>query len=222
MVKILLVEDDEPLAGSLKSELEHENYTVDMVHRGDDAIDFLSSTAYELVILDWNLPAHSGIEICQHIRGKALATAVLMLTANSGEKDKVAGLDCGADDYLTKPFSMPELSARVRALLRRPPAYTPNDRIAHGPYVLYPKKFIVEKLGERIPLQPQEFALLEFLFRHPNDLFSIEAILQRVWPTDSDASEQSLRGCIKRIRKKLNDPDIIKNVHGVGYCLEHK
>lgn len=219
MSKILLVEDDSDLAGMVKLNLLREHSTVEVVHSGEDALDVLAVSAYDLIILDWNLPGKSGIEVCQWYRQHGGTSPVLMLTGKSADVDKEKGLDGGADDYLTKPFSMRELAARVRAVLRRSSTVTSNI-LTHGSYKIDPFKFHIEKGGAPVTLQPREFALFEFLMRHPGEVFSAEALLERIWRSDSEATLDALRACIKRIRKKLDDPDVIETVHGVGYRLK--
>jgi DNA-binding response OmpR family regulator len=219
MSKILLVEDDTDLAGMVKMNLAREHSTVEVVHTGEEALDVLAVSSYDLLILDWNLPGRSGLDVCQWYRQHGGTSPVLMLTGKSAVIDKETGLDGGADDYLTKPFSMRELAARVRAVLRRSTTVTSNI-LTRGPYRVDPFKFQISKDGESVSLQPREFALFEFLMRHPGDVFSAEALLERIWRSDSEASLDALRACIKRIRKKLDDPDVIETVHGVGYRLK--
>jgi DNA-binding response OmpR family regulator len=219
MSKILLVEDDADLAGMVKMNLVREHSTVEVVYSGEEALDVLAVSSYDLLILDWNLPGKTGLEICKWYRQHGGTSPVLMLTGKSEVIDKETGLDGGADDYLTKPFSMRELAARVRAVLRRSTTVTSNV-LTRGPYTVNPFKFHIEKDGATVSLQPREFALFEFLMRHPGDVFSADALLERIWRSDSEASLDALRACIKRIRKKLDDPDVIETVHGVGYRLK--
>ncbi|HEY9790287.1 MAG TPA: response regulator transcription factor [Candidatus Obscuribacterales bacterium] len=219
MSKILLVEDDIDLAGMVEQNLAREHATVEVVHTGDAALDVLAVSDYDLLILDWELPGASGIEICKWYRQHGGQAPVLMLTGKSSVVEKETGLDSGADDYLTKPFSMRELSARARAALRRTTVLASNV-LMQGGYKMDPFKFSLERDGKRISLQPREFALLEFLMRHPGEVFSPEALLERIWRSDTEAGLDALRACVKRIRKKLDDAELIETVHGMGYRLK--
>lgn len=221
MAKVLLVEDDKNLSTTVVDWLSSERLVVESIDDGSQAIDFIASYNYDLIILDWQLPGWSGIEICQEIRKRGLHTPVLMLTAKNTVHEKTTGLDAGADDYLTKPFHMQELSARVRALLRRRPLVQDNVLVARD-IVLDRTSGRVTKDGQEIHLVPKEFALLEFFMRHPNEVFSAEAIITRVWPADSEASSQSLRPYINRLRGKIESEgktELLRTVHGMGYKL---
>ncbi len=222
MAKILVVEDDLDLCEMTVEWLGFEHHTVEAVHNGRQGYEHLQSYAYDLVILDWDLPEMAGIEICSKYRLSGGSTPIIMLTGKGAIKEKETGLDAGADDYLTKPFHMKELSARIRALLRRPQALTTNVLKA-GDISLEPSTYHVTKGGIEIGLLPKEFAMLEFLMRHPGQVFSAEALLDRVWKADSDASPDAIRTCLKRLRKKIDGADgtsVIRTVHGVGYKLE--
>jgi DNA-binding response OmpR family regulator len=218
MSKILLVEDDVDLAGMVRQNLAREHATIEVVHSGSEALDVLAVSDFDLLILDWELPGASGIEVCKWYRDKGGTSPVLMLTGKAAIVDKETGLDSGADDYLTKPFSMRELSARARAALRRHSGAASNV-LVHGGYKLDPHKFQLEKDGKQIALQPREFALLEFLMRHQGVVFSPEALIERIWRSDTEAGIDALRACVKRLRKKLDDADLIETVHGMGYRL---
>lgn len=220
MAKVLLVEDDNDLANMVRTFLLFEKHTVERIANGMEASDRLRSFEYDVIILDWTLPGISGIEILKGYRERGGKTPILMLTGKTSIDDKEQGLDNGVDDYLTKPFDMRELGARVRALLRRPAAVSANILTA-GDLCLDPAKHAVLKNGEPLALVPRECQLLEFLMRHPNQVFTMTALLNRVWPSDSEATEEALRTTIKRLRKKI-DPDgqLLQNVRGVGYCLK--
>jgi DNA-binding response OmpR family regulator len=220
MAKILIVEDNEDLANTVRTFLMFEHHTVEHLVDGQEASDHLRTFQYELVILDWSLPNLSGLDILKRFRSLGGTTPVLMLTGHDTVSEKEAGLDSGADDYLTKPFHMKELGARVRALLRRPAAVNSNVLEA-GNITIDTAKYRVTVNGEPMTLVPREFQLLEFFMRHPNQVFSPEALLNRVWPSDSDATTEALRTALKRLRKKV-DPDgnLLRTVHGVGYILE--
>jgi len=219
MATVLLVEDDDYLASLVKELLVSAHHVVDHLANGTQAAEQLRIFPYDLIILDIELPGKTGIEILRNFREHGGVTPVLMLTNRSSVVDKETGLDAGADDYLGKPFDMRELNARVRALLRRPPNLLTSILTA-GNLVLDPNTLSLTKSGEPIRLLPQEFKLLEFLMRHPNQVFTMKALLNHVWPSDSDSTEEALRSTTKRLRKKI-DPagEVIATVHGVGYVL---
>lgn len=222
MAKILLVEDNEELANSVRTFLLcGEHHSVEHINDGQAASEHLRAFQYDLILLDWNLPGKTGIEILKRFRELGGNTPVLMLTGHDSVDEKETGLDSGADDYLTKPFQMKELGARVRALLRRPAAVSNSNTLQAGSITIDTQKYRVTLNGEAITLVPREFQLLEFFMRHPNQVFSSEALLDRVWPSDSEASTEALRTALKRLRKKV-DPEgnLIRTVHGVGYILE--
>src|SRR4030095_15121453 len=202
MAKILLVEDDVQLSRTVKGWLSLEHHSVETVQSGQDALDMLAVYQYDLIVLDWQLPGLSGLELCKEFRSQGGLTPILMLTGKSAIAEKEAGLDAGSDDYLTKPFHMKELSARVRALLRRASGMTSNV-LSAGKLVLDPSLYRVTVNGEEIHLQKREFALLEFLMRNPNKVFSAEALLERVWASETDATPFAIRTCMMRLRRKI-------------------
>jgi two-component system, OmpR family, copper resistance phosphate regulon response regulator CusR len=221
MAKILLVEDDFDLAFALADRLKREHYTVEVADEGEQALHLLKCGEYDAVILDWNLPNMSGLAILKELRGRGVRTPVLLLTARSDVHDKAQGLDNGADDYLTKPFDPIELSARVRAMLRRA-SNQPTNLITTGPYTIDPQHFTVFKHGKEIHLQPKEFALLELFMRHPGEVFSQEALLHRIWVSESETSPESVRVYIKNLRQKIDGDDeqsCIQTVFKRGYCF---
>jgi two-component system OmpR family response regulator len=172
--------------------------------------------------MDWNLPHMEGIDICKAFRLNGGTTPIIMLTGKREIDDKEAGLDAGADDYLTKPFHMKELGARIRALLRRPAAVVSQDLKARD-ISLDPVTHRVCKGEKELDILPKEFALLEFLMRHPKQVFSAEALIERVWPTDSEASSGSIRTYVNRLRSKIDSEgqnSLITTVHGIGYRLD--
>jgi DNA-binding response OmpR family regulator len=222
MAKILIVEDEHDLSIPIRDWLTREQHLVELVDNGVEAMERLKVYKYDVIILDWMLPGMNGMEVCKRFRSEGGATPVLMLTAKNTVEDKERGLDAGADDYLTKPFHLKELSARVRALLRRHTQGTSRE-LRIGGLVLDVVARKVTLNNEEIHFVPREFSLLEFLMRHPNQVFSAEALLDRVWASDTLASPDTIRTYIKILRKKLGGEgkdSLIRTVHGVGYKIE--
>jgi DNA-binding response OmpR family regulator len=222
MAKILLVEDNRDLAAMITDWLTFEHYQVELAYTGHEAADKLVHYAYDAVVLDWDLPQKSGLEILREFRSAGKMTPILMLTGKGDIQEKEAGLDAGADDYLTKPFHMRELGARLRSLLRRAAA-APSNILTARDIQLNPSTFEVTKSGEPVELLKREFALLEFFMRNPNRVFSADAILDRVWKSESDSTPEALRTTLGRLRKKIDSikgDSLIKTVHGVGYKLQ--
>lgn len=226
MAKILLVEDDQDLSMMVKAGLEGERHVVDCAFDGDEAMHLLKSEEYDLVVLDWQLPKLSGLDVLKKLRQMGKSVSVIMLTGKSAIDHKEEGIDTGADDYLTKPFDMRELHARLRALLRRPggAAGVTGNCLVAGDLELDPVKYRVTRGGKDVHLTPKDFALLEFFLRNPDHVFSVQTILSRVWSYESDASPEGLRAAIRRIRKAVDITDdptesIIENVARVGYRL---
>ncbi len=222
MAKILIVDDDTNMANLVHDFLKLNNYVVDVLHTGKEALERIKFYPYDLIILDWGLPDMSGLDILKEFREIGGDAKIIMMTGRTKIDEKESGLDAGADDYLTKPVDLRELTARVRALLRRPTQVTAQE-IRVKDLALDPNALRLTKDGKEITLAPREFALLEFFMRHPNEVFSADAILDRVWPTDSEASSTSLRTCIKKLRQKIDaddTPSYITNISGVGYRFE--
>lgn len=225
MAKILVVEDDVDLSCKVNDWLSFEQHLVEVVYDGREAYDRLRVYCYEVVVLDWDLPKMTGLEVCKQYRDQGGHTPILMLTGKDAIAEKEAGLDAGADDYLTKPFHLKELSARIRALLRRPVQSYTGSTIKLGELELDPLSRRVTRNGGEVILQPKEYALLEFFMRHPNEVFSPDALINRVWNSDSDVSADSIYTYMKMLRRKISPEapgSIIKTVHGVGYKLETK
>lgn len=219
MAKILLIEDDTDLAGRVCEWLSFERHTVESSPDGEDGAEKLKFYKYELVVLDLGLPGKSGIDILKEFRSAGGTTPIIILTGQNAVEEKEKGLDAGADDYLTKPFHLKELSARVRALLRRPSGLT-QATLSGGKVKLDTISHTVSVNDQEVTLLPKEFALLEFLMRHPNQVFSHEALLDRVWNSESDTSPDTVYTYIKTLRKKIksgDEPSPIKTVHGLGY-----
>lgn len=221
MAKILIVDDDVALSEFIRDSLKMDGHSVEVANDGHDALARLAVSGFDTLLLDWDLPGVSGIEICRHVRQKGSVVPVIMLTGKTAKGDKLTGLDSGADDYITKPFDVEELNARVRAVLRRASASTTNA-LKVGDLVLDPSNYRVYRAEQEIRLLPKEFALLQFFMRHPGQVFSVEALLQRVWDSESESTDEAIRSCIKRLKKKLEDDAgncVIENVPRVGYRL---
>lgn len=221
MAKIILIEDDSYLAASIADMLELRGHRVEVVGDGEDGLHCLKSYGYDLAIIDWQLPGISGDQICQAYRIGGGKAPILMLTSKSSESDKVAGLDAGADDYLAKPFGAQELTARVRALLRRSAGFF-ADEVQSGALRLDSAARTATVHDRTTKLQPTEYALLEFLMRHPHTHFTTEQLLSHVWRDSAEVSSEALRTCIKKIRRKLDEPgqpSIIECNKGWGYRL---
>lgn len=223
MAKILFVEDDQGLAEMVLEWLICERHSIEHLTDGQSGLDYLQYGKYDLAILDWSLPNKTGLEICKQHRETGGTTPVIMLTAKSTENEKELGLDSGADDYLTKPFSVKELSARIRALLRRPPQ-TLSRLIEVKELKLDSIRHVISKNNTEIQLLPKEFALLEFFMRHPDEIFSSEALLDRIWHSDSEATPDAVRTCLKRLRKKIDgetaeNMSYIETIPKLGYRM---
>jgi DNA-binding response OmpR family regulator len=221
-MRILVIEDNRRLNNSLAASLAHEGYSVDSAYDGQEGQDFAELTAYDLIILDIMLPQKDGLEVCRDLRRRRNHVPILLLTARDSVDDRVQGLDCGADDYLVKPFAMRELLARLRALLRRQQSYK-EGYLAMGNLVLDPTTHTVEREGQPIELTPKEFALLEYLLYHPNQVVTREMIEQHIWNYDFECESNVIDVYVRRLRRKIDDPFAVKlltTVRGVGYRLQ--
>jgi DNA-binding response OmpR family regulator len=222
MAKILIVDDERDLCGLVRNWLAREKHLVEEADNGLDALNQLGFSKFDVIILDLMLPGMNGLEVCKRFRQQLGHTPILMLTAKTAVEDKEAGLDAGADDYLTKPFHLKELAARVRALLRRGPGQGDHTLVVRD-ITIDTNECLVKKGAEVIHLLPKEYRLLEFLARHPNHVFSAEELLASVWESDTSALLDTVRGHIKRLRKKLDTPSapsIISTIYGLGYKIE--
>jgi DNA-binding response OmpR family regulator len=222
VAKILLVEDENDLAETVAEWLADEYHLVETEGNGARALNRLTDGNYDLAIVDIMLPECDGLQICRALREHGSAIPILMLTARTSIDSKEAGLDAGADDYLTKPFQLRELSARIRALLRRP--HTPPQTVLIvGDVSLDRRSCTVTKAGRQIHLLPKEFSLLELFMRNVGQVMSIDELLDRVWGTDASIVPETVRTNIKTLRKKI-DPSsggsYIHTVHGLGYKME--
>ena len=221
MAKILLVEDDQDIADTVAASLTANLYTVEVANDGQAGWERLRLGEYDLIILDINLPYIGGIEICRRFRSGGGITPILMLTARGAISEKELGFDAGADDYLTKPFNIRELSARVKALLRRPPSIQ-SSVISARSITLDSKNHTVTNAGKPVELSPIDFAVLEFLMRRTEEVFTVDVLITRVWNTDKEVGPDAVRSSIKRLRQALDtDPEnsIIENIHKIGYRL---
>lgn len=222
-MRILVVEDEHRIANSIKKGLEQEHFAVDAVYTGTDGFDLASSEEYDVVILDRLLPGMDGIEICRKLRAQQIHTPILVLTAKGQIQDKVEGLDSGADDYLTKPFSFEELLARIRALIRRPQK-SMDMVLTVADLTLDTKTYQVMRDGKSIRLSGKEFALLEYLMRHPNQILSKEHIMNHVWDYDADILPNTIEVYIRNLRTKIDNPfskskALLHTLRGFGYKI---
>ena len=222
---ILVVEDEDALATLLHYNLEKEGYRVGLAGDGEEALIQIDEQAPDLVVLDWMLPKVSGIEVCRRLRA-AQATRnlpIIMLTARGEEADRVRGLDTGADDYITKPFAMSELTARVRAVLRRIRPGLAEDQVHRGDLVMDRVAHRVSRAGRDIHLGPTEYRLLDHLMQHPGRVFSREQLLDAVWGSDVYVEVRTVDVHIGRLRKAITgkgEPDLIRTVRSAGYALD--
>jgi DNA-binding response OmpR family regulator len=222
MAKILIVDDDVSIAENVQDFLTHESYVCEVAHSAENAHELIRSFHYDLIILDWSLPKQSGVGFLKQYRASGGQAPILMLTGKEAVQDKEIGLDAGADDYLTKPFHLREVSARVRALLRRPNVHLGTVITIAGLSIDTATR-TVTKDGEPLDLLPKEYALLELFFRNPNQYFDGDSILERVWHSETDAGPGTVRTTMARLRKKIDTDgkeSVIKNDRGFGYKLE--
>jgi DNA-binding response OmpR family regulator len=221
MAKILIIDDDKLLSATIKDWLSNESHLIETVHSAREALEYLQMSKYDIIVLDWELPDGTGIEILKRYRALGGVTSVIMLTGRTKIDDKEEGLDAGADDYLTKPFDVKELSARVRAILRRPDR-TQSNSFKRGRILLDPKAHTVTKDGTPVKLFRKEFALLEFLFSRPQEVFTVEQLHEAVWNSEPGISPETVRTSVRRIRQQLDtdgEPSVIENVRGSGYRI---
>ena len=222
---VMIVEDEASLVTMLRYNLEKEGYAVTEASDGEEAVTVADETPPDAVILDWMLPRMSGIEVCRQLRRKPETrhVPIIMLTARSEETDKVRGLNVGADDYMTKPFSMPELVARVRALLRRAKPSQAKGQLSFGDITLDLDAHRVSRGGRYVHLGPTEFRLLQYLMERPGTVFSREELLNGVWGPDIYVEPRTVDVHIRRLRKALNAEegvDVIRTVRAAGYSLD--
>ncbi|MCL0104154.1 response regulator transcription factor [Dehalococcoidia bacterium] len=221
-MRILIIEDEIDLANVLAQGLRREGYAVDIAFDGEQGCQSATINDYDLLILDLNLPGMDGLEVCRRLRASHPHLLILMLTARSRPADKVTGLDFGADDYLVKPFDFGELTARVRALLRRD-LRVRNPLLQCGDLKLDPTSKTVWHGKHRLELTRKEFGVLEYLMRHPGEVISQEELLEHVWDAEADPFTNTVRVHVHSLRRKLGDdqtpPKIIETIVGQGYRL---
>jgi two-component system phosphate regulon response regulator PhoB len=221
--KVMIVEDEEPLSLMLRYNLEAEGYAVDTVVRGDEAETRLRESVPDLLLLDWMLPGISGIELCRRLRSREATRTlpIIMLTARGEESERIRGLASGADDYVVKPFSVPELMARVRAILRRSKPELIATVLRAGDIELDRDTHRVRRNGRELHLGPTEFRLLEFLMQSPGRVFSRAQLLDGVWGRDVFVDERTVDVHVGRLRKALGrGRDPIRTVRGSGYSFD--
>ncbi len=226
MIKILIVEDEPAMRKGLQDNLEFEGYLVDTADNGTDGLQMLLNNSYNLALLDVMMPGMSGLDVCKNARAKGLKTPIIMLTAKAEEIDKILGLEFGADDYITKPFSLRELLARVRAILRRTGGDNPgnqNQIIAIGNLHVNFAAYTATVNGSDVKMSHKEFEILHFLFNHKNETVNRDNMLESVWGLDYQPTSRTIDNFILKLRQKIendpNDPKIILTVHGIGYKL---
>lgn len=220
-MRVLVVEDESEIAAFLKRGLTEAGYAVDVVERGDEALDWIVAAEYDMLVLDWMLPGRDGVSVCREIRQRGLRVPVLMLTARDAVDQRVAGLDAGADDYLTKPFAFAELLARLRALLRREPLGQ-NTVLRVADLELDTATRTVTRAGQSIALTYKEYSLLEYLMRRANRVLTRSMIAEHVWDYDFDTLTNVIDVHIRALRRKIDDPfphKLIHTVRGAGYRL---
>jgi len=221
-VKLLVIEDDIRMAGLLRRGLAQEGWAIDVVKDATDARHAVASTPFDAVVCDVGLPGpESGLDWCRWFRSQGHWTPVLMLTARTGVNDRIAGLDCGADDYLGKPFAFGELAARLRALLRRGTTERPTT-LSNGDLVLDPAEHQARWKEQVVDLSPREFALLDYFMRRPGDVLRRSEILDHVWDYAYDGTSNVVDVYVRYLRKRLSGagcPELIETLRGVGYRL---
>ncbi|HEY9732484.1 MAG TPA: response regulator transcription factor [Drouetiella sp.] len=221
---LLMVDDDVELAHKLKDWLASKSLQLDLVHNGQDALQLLRTHSFDVILLDWHLPDITGLDVCQRYRKVGGMDRIIFLTGEEDLENKEAALLSGGDDYVTKPFEMRELYARIRSVTRRSPVIEPDLLTIKGVAVDC-GSYVATVDGRSLILTRQEFAVLEFLMRHANKPYTSGRLLSTPWPSDSDVSEGNVRMFILNLRRKLEavgKPDFIKTVINIGYVVENK
>lgn len=221
-MNILMVEDDADLSNVVVSQLQKEGYVTDVCANGNDVALFLENGEYDLVLLDRMLPGKDGIQVLKELRGRENTIPVIFITALGEIEDRIEGLDAGADDYLTKPYDIEELKARIRAIARRPQKMEDNHEFAIGSTILDMSRYILRNGEKEISLSKREALLCLLLFRNIGQVLEREKILRKVWGMDNLVEESNVDTYIHFVRRRLKEvesPLVIKSIHGVGYCL---
>jgi len=223
MTKILVAEDEPHMRIGLKDNLEFESYEVELAKDGKEALEKASASVFDLIILDVMMPEISGFDVCKLLRKKEIDTPIIFLTAKGEEIDKVLGLELGADDYVIKPFSLRELLARVKAVLRRSITTTAVEKVTIGYVSIDFLKYEAFKNGVELKFSYKEFEIIHHLWNHKNEIVSRDVLLKEVWGYDTQPTTRTVDNFILKIRQKLeenpNDPRFILTVHGVGYKM---
>ncbi len=221
-MRVLIAEDEVSIARALKVMLEKNKYAVDMVHNGNDALDYIRAMSYDVMVLDIMMPGKDGIEVLKATRAAGNTTPALFLTAKAEVADRVAGLDAGADDYLPKPFAASEFLARIRALTRRSNTYA-STVLTLGNVTLDCSQYILRTPQEESRLNNKEYQLMELFLRHPRQVFSLEHLMDKVWDLDTESEMNVVWTYIAVLRKKLKQIGanvMIRTIRGAGYTLE--
>lgn len=224
-MRILIVEDEQQLSGALGAILEKHNYTVDRVFNGEDGLDYILSNIYDLVILDIMLPLMNGLDVLKKARKEGIECPIILLTAKGEVSDKVAGLDCGADDYLPKPFYTEELLARIRALSRRKGEVTNDNELSFGDITLNIGTLELSTSLNSVKLTAKEFGLLELLINRKGSIINKDDIINKLWGFESEAEHNNVEVYISFLRRKLTflkSKVTIKAIRNIGYLLEYK
>ena len=225
-MKILIIEDEHKIASAIKRGLEQAMFSVDSAFTGTEGYDLAMEGSYDAIVLDLMLPEMDGVQICKDLRAKNIHTPILILTAKSDLEDKVEGLNCGADDYLTKPFAFEELLARLQALLRRPKSIL-DENLTCGSLNLNHSTFKVTRAGKHITLSRKEFSMLEYLLRNKDKILTKDQIISHVWDYDTDILPNTVEQFIGYLRNKINkqfknEKPLIQTVRGFGYRISDK
>lgn len=221
--KILIVEDEPNMRLGLKDNLEFEGYTVELAENGTQGLELILNKSYDLILLDVMMPGMSGLDVCKKAREKGVNTPILLLTAKSEEMDKVLGLELGADDYITKPFSLRELLARIKAVLRRGELKSSTRAITIGRLSVNFEAYTSANLNGPVRMSHKEYDILHYLFQQKNEIVTRYDLLQHVWGYEETPTTRTVDNFIVKLRQKIeddpNDPKIIITVHGTGYKL---
>ena len=222
-MRILLAEDEKELNDLVRKTLEDEGYAVDSVFDGDSALEYLSSTPYDIVLLDIMMPGRDGIAVLREYRKSGGKAPILILTARDAVEDRVVGLDAGADDYLVKPFMFPELLARIRVLLRRNTTSASSSVLECGDLVMDTSSHAVRRRGRKIDLSAKEYSILEYMMRNQGAVLGRESFRSHIWSWDYDGESNVIDVYIRYLRKKIDDGESMKLIHtirGAGYMLK--